>query len=278
MILFVFEGEKQEPRVFQTIKYLFFRNLPENDIQVSYCSNIHSLYDEMEQLNIFKEDVADIVTLLRNHQKKNPKGDQSLVNAKNYKFSQKFLFFDYDIRKQKRQNNKTLKEQNACITKMLEYFNDETDEGKLYINYPMIESIRYVKKLPDLNFYKYTSYVFLQGNFKKKAAKFSYYKDLRFIAFDFNSKTHEVKIPKDNSRIEDIKNNWLCIKDITVKKANYICTNKNELPAKKNEINQERIFLNQKEKYVHKLLKRVAILNSFPLFLYEYFDKQTSKY
>ena len=161
MILFVFEGEKQEPRVFQTIKYLFFNHLPEKDIQVSYCSNIHSLYDEMEKMNIFDEDVADIVTLLRNHQRKNPKGDQSLINARNYKFSQKFLFFDYDIKRRQKQNKKSLKKQNEYISKMLNYFNDETNKGKLFINYPMIESIRYFKKLPDNNFYQANVFVFL---------------------------------------------------------------------------------------------------------------------
>ena len=271
MILFVFEGEKQEPRVFQTIKYLFFNHLPEKDIQVSYCSNIHSLYDEMEKMNIFDEDVADIVTLLRNHQRKNPKGDQSLINARNYKFSQKFLFFDYDIKRRQKQNKKSLKKQNEYISKMLNYFNDETNKGKLFINYPMIESIRYFKKLPDNNFYKYTSYVFLQRNFKKKAAKFSFYKDLRFIAFDYNNKTKEIKIPNDNNRIQSVKENWTYIRDLSVKKANYICSRKNIVPIKKSDINQNRIFQNQQKYYVNTFLRRVAILNAFPLFLYEFF-------
>ena len=37
------------------------------------------------------------------------------------------------------------KKQNEYISKMLNYFNDETNKGKLFINYPMIESIRYFK-------------------------------------------------------------------------------------------------------------------------------------
>ena len=40
--------------------------------------------------------------------------------------------------------------QNEKIKEMLELFDNETEKGKLYINYPMVESIRYFKKeLPD---------------------------------------------------------------------------------------------------------------------------------
>ena len=45
---------------------------------------------------------------------------------------------------------------NSRLKDMLELFDDETSNGKLYINYPMIESIRYAKELPDRNYYQYT--------------------------------------------------------------------------------------------------------------------------
>lgn len=35
---------------------------------------------------------------------------------------------------------------------MLDYFSDETENGKLYINYPMIESLKYTKEIPDANY------------------------------------------------------------------------------------------------------------------------------
>ena len=38
---------------------------------------------------------------------------------------------------------------------MLDFFSDETDNGKLYINYPMVESIKCTQKLPDEHFYEY---------------------------------------------------------------------------------------------------------------------------
>lgn len=36
---------------------------------------------------------------------------------------------------------------------MLDFFSDETENGKLYINYPMIESLKYTKEIPDANYW-----------------------------------------------------------------------------------------------------------------------------
>ena len=55
-----------------------------------------------------------------------------------------------------------------------------------------------------------------------------------------------------------------------IEKANYICTGCRGLPALKDDVRQTIIFENQIEKYV-KTKDSVAILNAFPLFLYEYF-------
>ena len=35
------------------------------------------------------------------------------------------------------------------------FFDNETEHGKLYINYPMIESFKHFKKIPDKDFKKY---------------------------------------------------------------------------------------------------------------------------
>ena len=69
----------------------------------------------------------------------------SWYDTKTSDISETYLFFDYDF-----QNTQlTLEEINLRVQSMLELFTDETDDGKLYINYPMIESIRYTKELPD---------------------------------------------------------------------------------------------------------------------------------
>ena len=64
MILFIFEGEIREPALYKTMKYLFLSSSIEDDIIVSYCSNIYSLYKKMKELDVFG-DSADIVSVLQ---------------------------------------------------------------------------------------------------------------------------------------------------------------------------------------------------------------------
>jgi hypothetical protein len=72
-------------------------------------------------------------------------------------------------------------------------------------------------------------------------------------------------------KLKSLRENWEYLKNQNVNKANYICHGKNELSSKKKEIDQELIFESQLKKHVNKEQSEVAILNAFPLFLYEYF-------
>ena len=54
-------------------------------------------------------------------------------------------------------------------------------------------------------------------------------------------------------------------------KANYICNDRNELPDEVN--NQLDIFNSQLSKYVNTEECKVAILNAFPIFLFDYFGR-----
>lgn len=60
------------------------------------------------------------------------------------------------------------------------------------------------------------------------------------------------------------------MKEQNIRKVNFICNDKFDYPVSKNLFNQEKIFKNQKEKFVIKE-DSISILSSFPLFLYEYF-------
>ena len=55
-------------------------------------------------------------------------------------------------------------------------------------------------------------------------------------------------------------------------KANYICNDKNELPEEVN--SQKEIYDNQLAKYVDTGECKVAILNAFPIFLFDYFGEK----
>ena len=139
MKLFVFEGKKTEPKIFETLKELFFSKR-EEQLVCTYNSNIYSLYSHLSELEIFKDDGVEsagrTLSVLNSILEKN--GDNTLSNILDSDVSEIFLFFDYDFH----ESRLSIESNNSHIEEMWTYFNDETLNGKLYINYPMIESIR----------------------------------------------------------------------------------------------------------------------------------------
>lgn len=254
MILFVFEGKKREPDIFRTLEYLFF---PKGlNIICSFGNNIYELYRQMKEL----ENDGDIVSLLREINKGKP-DNPFTDDMKSSDFSEIFLFFDYDFQNR----NITLEQMNNQISQMLSLFNDETDQGKLYINYPMIEAIRYTKTLPDEHFpeYSVSRTDCHDKGFKEMAQQFSAYASLDFIVLDFR------KEPSPN-KLEKIRENWRLLERQNVIKANLLCNDTFDMPTNKDSISQHIIFCAQLSKHI--LSKdEVAILSAFPLFKFDYF-------
>ena len=215
MILFVFEGGKAEPTVFDSIGKLF---LPNEELCVVKCRH-------------------DLPTLYSN------------LRANGYDLFRSLPFEDNGIIKV-----------NNILDEMLDFFDDETENGKLYINYPMIESLKYTKEMPDADYWKYvaTRDECAKHLFKGKAERFAYAqaKAFRFIDLDKTDK-------------ETVKNNWESLKIQNVCKAHYLVSGCNTIPSEKSTINQKSIFEAQKDKYVN-TDEMVSILNSFPIFLYDY--------
>lgn len=254
MILFVFEGEKREPELFRAIEKLFFKD--SQHIVCSFGNNIYELYQRLKNL----DDSGDIVSVLR--EKYDGRTDSPFSeDAKSSDFSEIYLVFDYDFHNR----NILLEEMNLQISEMLDMFDNETENGKLYINYPMVEAIRYTKHLPDSMFYTYTvsRQQCRDSSFKNMADGFSDYKSLDFLTLNARRDATENEIC---SRTE----NWDHIKTQNVVKANFLCTGILTNPKNKDVVSQKAIFRAQLQKYV--LPKEsVSVLSAFPLFLYEYF-------
>lgn len=258
MILFIFEGGVREPALYKTMKYLFLSDSIKDDIIVSYCSNIYSLYQKMKELDAFDEDIdsADIVTVLKEQLANSPNQQDELAKIESSdSISEVYLFFDYDLKRIDELNKLSVEEQNLQIKELLDYFDNETEHGKLFIDYPMVESIRYFKKeLPDENYVTYVTDMFVGKNFKKEASE-TFYPNLQFITFSLN-KSNELKVPftkekeLDLEKINCVKTNWLYVKELNIKKANYICSGTNDFPEIKDIINQQNIFNGQVDKYL----------------------------
>lgn len=266
MILFVFEGRKSEPKLFEALKELFFPKRTEQFI-CTYNSNIYSLYSQLVELDVFEdeniESSGSTVSILNTILQKN--GDSTLAGIIESDISEIFLFFDYDFH----ESRLSLEENNQHLNEMLAYFNDETANGKLYINYPMIESIKYHKELPDAQFVDYTIARSDCKQFKSIAHEFSFYKSLDYILLSYNSNE---SVEKRIARMNAAMKNWKHLIDMNVYKANFICNGVNSYPNIKTDIQQDKIYSNQLVKYANTEQCSVAILNAFPLFIYDYFD------
>lgn len=261
MILFIFEGKKTEPNLFKTIEKLYFPNTKEHKI-CCFGYNIYELYKLMNK-SAFTE---DLVTVIRS--KMASRNDHSIPDDADVSdFSGIFLFFDYDFQNK----NLPAKELDRQVEKMLEFFNDETENGKLYINYPMAEAIKCTNELPDSNFINYKAARSECSDFKNHiTSTYPYYKSTDFFMFSIDGKTKEIRQPIPEEKLKLISDNWNILKEQNIKKASFICTGKYDYPFQKDDVNQQIIFKKQKEKFID-TYDSVSILSSFPLFLYEYF-------
>src|SRR5690606_18858253 len=92
-------------------------------ITCAFCAEIYQLHRAL----VDDEDL-DTFSLLKDI----PNNKEILKDFTRDDFAEIYLFFDYD-------GHSTLASDNALF-EMLDIFDEETDLGKLYISYPMVES------------------------------------------------------------------------------------------------------------------------------------------
>lgn len=151
-ILLIAEGTKAEPRIIDNLKNIFF-----NDkiiIKILYGTSIYHLYEKIKE----DEDI-DIVEILREMSSNNR---EILKDVQRKSISSIFLFFDHDSHATNADEEK--------IKKLIEFFNNETDKGKLYISYPMLEALRYIDNLSEVYDEKDSYWPTTQNRFFKQSA------------------------------------------------------------------------------------------------------------
>lgn len=131
-VLFIVEGEKDEPKLIKSINdALYFAG----GIEVySYKTSIHELYEELS----FDDDL-DLPLVLR--EKETDRLSKELLSND---FSAIYLIFDFEPHYQKFDIDN--------LIEMQKFFNSSLDKGLLLINYPMLESFKHLKGLPDMEF------------------------------------------------------------------------------------------------------------------------------
>lgn len=140
-ILFICEGEETERKFCNLIIDRYFIDNKKPKEYVAFGANIYSLYDEMS-----KDRDLDIIELIR--EKAKLKKDMATYEKLTMDgFDEVYLIFDYDFHAPQYSFEK--------ILEMAEFFDNETENGKLYINYPMMESFKHFKSIPDEDFNNY---------------------------------------------------------------------------------------------------------------------------
>ena len=226
-ILFILEGLKTEKSIIDNLTKFFVN---ENTIVTcAYCTTIYKMYSEISQ-----DQFIDTFSLLKDIKE----NKETLKNFKRSDFSQIYMFFDYDGQVTNAGDNK--------LSELLKFFNEETEMGKLYISYPMVEALKHIESF-DLS------------------------KSLKIPFSDFQNYK---KIVSDNC-IETIKHFHLYDSEIWkkvilfhLKKMNEIVHNIFELPSLI--IDQFTIFNSQLDRHIN-IDKTVAILSAFPVFLLDYY-------
>lgn len=202
-VLLLVEGAKEEKRILE--KVLEEYNIGFNVEIYSYKTNIYELY---EKIFLGREDDLKSIKLI-DFLRARDRETQFLQES----FSDILLVFDYDA-----QDDRFSEER---LELMLKFFNESTENGKLYINYPMVESYKHFKSYPeDIE-----------------------YKDRKVNVEDIQNKKYKEIVSRE-AKITDIrkykKKHFNSMIKQNIKKANYILNGNYNI----NEENMKTTYLN----------------------------------
>ena len=176
-ILFIFEGVTIEGQIFSSIETNFFPPLEgKTVIRSSFRGEIFQLW------SIVKDDpYLDIVEVL----KERP-DSEDIRDLSREEVSEIHLFFDHDAHSRPLDRISQL-DYNEKINCLLDTFNNASEQGKLWISYPMAEALKHCKKEPNSCFYDAQIKISENNNYKNLIDNESDYLDIRkYDVFTWN--------------------------------------------------------------------------------------------
>lgn len=241
-VIFIYEGVKAEEKLLKNLSEVFFSS--KADISILNCpadGNIYMLWTRLKK-DDFETNVIDVLKEMSIVAK------ERLSHLKASDFSEIYLFFDYDGH-----NDNIPKEylDRDILGEMLKTFDNETELGKLYVSYPMVESIKEIDG--QARDYK---------NLYLPLDEIPKYKQSFFEHSDFNN----------YSQFDEKK--WLAACDASRKRASLLVTYHSSCTYEYfiHHLSQEGLYLSQKQNYINNG-HLLCILNSVPLFLLEYYGE-----
>lgn len=246
--LFIFEGARSEDKYVEKLERNFLGE--GHAIKCVFDAEIYQLY---RAINLGDGFPIDIVSLLKERTIENA---EILKDYTRDSFAYVYLFFDYD-------GHSTLADDEK-IKEMLSFFSDETEEGKLYISYPMVEAIRHYK---DMESFKSLTVKCKRGNCPYKedcTDKDSCIQEPHYKSFSISDS--KVQLSNINSYTKEV---WQELITAHICKANYLVNDIYDMPQSL--ITQNDIFTNQLEKHIFHKCPEVAVLSAFPLYVLDYY-------
>lgn len=254
--LFIFEGEREGEYV-ESLKQHFLQEDSEKQrivIECVYKTDIYQLFRKMSVDNF----AIDIITLLKNRDDNNAK---TLAGYHQNDFAGVYLFFDYDAHATAADDSK--------IKEMLKYFNNETENGLLYLSYPMVEAIRHYNTMES---FKDLVVKCKQG---ANCPNQDSCKDIEACCNELPYKA----LSASNNKFNDIRKysleKWKELIKAHICKMNYLVNNNYTIPN--NIETQSTIFDNQLKKYINQVCPKVVVLSAFPLYVLDYYGVENLK-
>lgn len=253
--LFVFEGQEDDPRYVELLEKNFFSNII--SVKCVYGAEIYQLYREMKD-----DDFAlDIVNILK---ERSPQNAEILKDFNRESFASIYLFFDYDA-------HSTLANDHD-IQAMISFFNNETEQGLLYISYPMLEAIRHFK---DMQTFKDLSVKCKRGKTIEASKCPNKYNCPRIDAClkeKHYKKIARAECRRSLNRVNDAGYPLAVWKELIkahLFKANYLTRDTFCMPS--TPIPQDEIFEYQLMKFISQECPLVSVISALPLFVLDYY-------
>lgn len=133
-IAIIVEGQSRELKYLRSLQQYYFPTIEMDLLALPAEQNIYMLWKRLQK----DEMETDLIEIVRESSKDSA---QKLKGLRRNEFMEIYLLFDFDPH----QNNLRLDEDVdfvSVLRNMIETFNNETEMGKLYVSYPMIESLR----------------------------------------------------------------------------------------------------------------------------------------
>lgn len=239
VIVIISEGENTENLIIDNIKKNFAKFSRRREIVfLPFKTCIYELWEVMKKDN-FETEILDVLmerdSLIKS--KIEEVGKESIYQI--------FLFFDYDGHACRGKHG------DQIIRNLLETFDNETMQGKLYISYPMVEALKDLKKNDNCC---RSCFVPIINNISYK------------------------QIVSENTEFQDLtklkKIDWYHMMHYNLKKANCIVFSSFNTPQYNDYfryINQSTIFEGQKTRFIRNA--KIAVISGFTLFLLDFYGQ-----